>query len=320
MKKILLASALMIHQINSNAQDVHFTQYTPSITLNPAITGTYIGNQRLFTAVKQQQNEGLNNNKTFVLQAESKFLHKKDSAANGINLGIAVISDKFLDGIVKGNYVMASVSHHVNLEADGRQTLGLGFSAGYGNRRVNLSGISFENQFQVDAFNMNLPSGENVLSNLKSYLSVGAGAIYRYQNRLKQTSAEIGLAAFHLNKPKQSFLKDDLQTIPLRFSAQAAIKKGFDNDVSLTFTNIFQSQAGMQYFQTGLAFSHLLGDKKDYALGIGAFYSTNSIWSGIITTQIKKFDIGISYGSSFKAQYQAAYLSNMLELSLMTRL
>jgi hypothetical protein len=73
--------------------------------------------------------------------------------------------------------------------------------------RINFNGIDFEEQFTGYGFNTNLPTGESSLSSMKRYFSVSTGLLYTIKTQ--NSNFDIGVSAFHVNKPKQTFLQDE---------------------------------------------------------------------------------------------------------------
>jgi hypothetical protein len=57
---------------------------------------------------------------------------------------------------------------------------------------------------------------------MKSYVSASAGITY--SAKTEKSNFDLGVAAFHLNKPKQTFLKDDNEFLAMRKVAHATSK------------------------------------------------------------------------------------------------
>jgi type IX secretion system PorP/SprF family membrane protein len=216
MKKNILLSALIVTAINLFAQDPHFSQFfmAPQL-INPALTGT--GSEaKLAANFRQQWSNAGTPFRTISLAGDGK-LYQSESGSF-IGGGLTFMSDQSMNGAFKSTY--ASTAVNVNIALFEGHSIGLGFEGCYGNRRIDYSELTFGEQFRSYGFDVTLPTGESALSNMKPFLSLGTGFIYSYKE--PYFNVEAGFAAFHVNKPQQSFVNDALQHVPVRFTAFAS--------------------------------------------------------------------------------------------------
>ena len=87
------------------------------------------------------------------------------------------MNDRTMKGTFRSNYVSAAASYHVKLDEQGRANIGAGLMGTYANRRVDLSALSFDEQFTSGGFNRTLPTGEAALQQMKPFISIGAGLL-----------------------------------------------------------------------------------------------------------------------------------------------
>src|SRR6185436_618076 len=106
-----------------------------------------------------------------------------------VAIGGMMMYDHTLDGALKGNYASFNVSGNIRLmkkegyEMNGsrsrhmskikmddgaEQRLGVALGVSYGKRRLDLTKLTFENQFTGNGFDTNLPTGESAFANMKS--------------------------------------------------------------------------------------------------------------------------------------------------------
>jgi hypothetical protein len=75
---------------------------------------------------------------------------------------------------------------------------------------------------------------------MKPYVSASAGITYSASN--EKSNFDIGVAAFHLNKPRQTFLKDDKEFLPIRKVAHANFETFINERLVFNTNAIYQYQ------------------------------------------------------------------------------
>lgn len=330
-KIILFLLFFSITGENLHAQDPHFTQFQNSpLTFNPAQTGLFTTRLtpthiRILSNYRRQWYSSQSPFNTATIQFDTKIAASNEEddfdKPNLINFGIVFMYDQSLNGLLKGNYFMATGSLHKILEEnDGSfKSLGLGFGACYGNRRVDLSQISFSQQFTSGGFDLNLPNGEPGLTDMKPYLSLNAGLVYQSTSgEYNQNEFKFGVSGFHLNKPKQTFSKDPLQVLPMRFSAQLEyLTRNTRNFNYLETKIIYQKQAAINYLQLSAIYNvNIGGSDMLNSIGFGANYRLNSVISPYLAVAITGFRFGCSYDITTTKLKSGLSQSRSMEFSL----
>lgn len=295
------------------AQDPHFTQfYNSPLTVNPAYTGVFntIGsttNIRVLSNYRSQWNNSLSPYTTGTLQFDSKLGSQVDGNViqNTFNLGLLGMYDQSLNGAFKSSYIMGTGSLHIPVGVSRNngfygytKSIGLGFGAAYGNRRVDLSQISFSQQFSSGGFDLTLPNGEVGLNNLKPFLSLNAGLLYQSKSgNDRENEFKIGISGYHLNKPKQTFFDDPLQVIPMRFAFQMEyLKRNTTNFSFLETKLIYQYQQSINYLLLSAIYNiNIGGINYENSIGFGANYRLNDAISPYLGLAISGFRFGCSY-------------------------
>jgi type IX secretion system PorP/SprF family membrane protein len=237
------------------SQDPHFTQfYNSTLTVNPAYTGVFSckdetnnpTNIRFLSNYRNQWSNTQSPYNTGTVQIDAKLgsqdeVIEANTIQNKVNLGLLCMYDQSLNGALKSSYFMGTASLHLAVgngsgfgigtakSAEHTKSLGLGFGFVYGNRVIDLSKISFSQQFTSGGFDLTLPNGETGLNNMKPFFSLNAGLLYQSQDEGKDNRFKLGISGYHLNKPKQSFLKDESQIVPVRYSIQMEYMKYLSN-------------------------------------------------------------------------------------------
>ena len=315
--KYLLIFLFTIPGFILKAQDPHFTQfYSAPLSVNPAYTGVFSGKIRLLSNSRIQYVSAASSFNTVTFGIDGKLGKNKTEGQNPFNAGILLMHDNSLNGIVQSNYATAAASYHIPLDEDAFQTLGIGFSAVYGNKNINFSELSFGNQFLNGEFNLSVPSGENALNNMKPFITGGAGLLYQNANEDKGSFFDIGVSCYNFNKPKQTVIKDQYQFIPIRFSGQISYQKYLSDDILLSARAIYQNQAATEYYQGGLLFEKLLGAEKEQTIGAGAWYRSKDAVSPYLRLGIKQFLIGMTYDIPVNDLKSASKNYRSMEVSL----
>ena len=295
------------------AQDPHFTQfYNSPLTVNPAYTGVFATqgsttNSRVLTNYRSQWNNSQSPYNTGTIQFDSKLGSQDDGNViqNPFNLGLLCMYDQSLNGAFKSSYLMGTGSLNIPVGESGNngfdgysKSLGLGFGAVYGNRRVDLSQISFSQQFSSGGFDLSMPNGEVGLNNMKPFFSLNAGLLYQsISGEGRENEFKIGFSGYHLNKPKQTFYNDPMQIIPMRFAFQIEYLKRSTTNYSFLETKlIYQNQASINYLLLSAIYNiNIGGNDYENSIGFGANYRLNDAISPYFALAISGFRFGCSY-------------------------
>lgn len=90
-----------------------------------------------------------------------------------------MLLDNSMSGGLRSTYMSVSGTYHKGLSEQHRH--GIGFQSTYGNRIIDFSRLTFNNQFATDGFDTNLPSGESVLFSIKPTNCVIFFWYYRFE-------------------------------------------------------------------------------------------------------------------------------------------
>ena len=314
MKKKLLFLPAIVLSVNLIAQDPHYSQFfmAPQL-INPALTGT--GSEaKLAANFRQQWSNAGTPFRTMSLAGDGKLY----SAASGsfVGGGITFMSDQSMNGAFKSTYLSGALAVHIALFEG--HSLGLGFEGCYGSRRIDYSELTFGEQFRSYGFDLSLPTGESALSNMKPFMSLGTGMIYRYKE--EYLNIEAGFAAFHVNKPQQSFVDDALQHVPLRLAAFASGDYVASDRLILNFNVAFQQQQTQHYLTAGgCAGLDISGGQRQKMLYAGGWYRTRDAFFPYVGLMIGNFQFGLSYDVTLSKQNSSSIPPQSMELSMIIR-
>ena len=308
---------LTVVSLNVSAQDPHFSQFfmAPQF-INPAQMGNFDGSWRLMGNFRQQWGLAETPFTTAVGAYEMKITGS-DEEQNTLAAGIAFMFDKSMSGAFKSNYAVVNIGYQA-LMGD-YSSLGVGFHGMYANRRIDYSALTFGEQFtSINGFDAAALNGETNLVEPKPYYSFGSGLEYDYRNEILEFG--VGAAAFHLNKPKQSFVADKDWVIPMRYVGHTYFNYSFNPFLSMNLNGIFQYQSKPSYFALGGAMGmDISGGEGSGKLYAGGWFREGDAFYPYIGLEVKKVQLGFSYDITHSKQNQGPTIPQSFEMSFIIR-
>jgi type IX secretion system PorP/SprF family membrane protein len=345
MNKVIAAVLALLVVNISLAQDPGFSQFFSSpLNVNPALTGNINTKWRVLSNYRSQWSGPGEPYTTGTLSIDSKiFMNDVGNYVDEnfrVGIGGMMLYDEVMGGALKSNYASFNVSgnillgaaggrdvntgwkirhrSHVNSENTIDHRLGVGLGVIYGNKRFNVDKLSFEEQFTGTGFNINLPTGEAALSQMKPYVSVSAGLLYSLVS--ENATMDIGVSAFHFNKPKQTFLSDNKQYLPTRYAAHANLETYLSEHVILNSNGIYQQQSGASYFSIGGALGYLFQqNERDIIINGGLWYWSKNALVPYAGFSYGNFQFGFTYDITISKLNEAAIRPNTYEVSMILR-
>jgi type IX secretion system PorP/SprF family membrane protein len=206
----------------SGAQSLHFSQWFNSpLTTNPANTGFIPdADYRIGANYRTQWSNVMSvPYKTMSIFGDAQVLRNK--IENGwIGVGAVLLSDVAGAGKLKTNKAYASLAYHQMIGISSLLTVG--FNAGWVNKRINTSDLTFPDQFDGKFFSNQLPT--SVLLDVRSisYFDLQTGINYAYFPTDK-IYLNGGLAIWHINRPRESFFSTEQAGFDSRLSSRYSV-------------------------------------------------------------------------------------------------
>ena len=250
-KGIAILFLIFLNVDYTYSQDPSFSQFFSSpLNINPALTAHINGDWRVISNFRDQWLGPASPYRTGTVSFDTKLFQNRfaniTEDGNVAGAGIMLMNDNAMGGVVKSNYASGNVSYSVKLSGGAyKHKLGLGFAGIYGHRRIDFQRIDFEEQFTGYGFNTNLPTGESSLSSMRPYFSMSAGLLYSISS--EKSNFDLGVSAFHVNRPKQTFLQDQNQVLPVRYVVHANFEQFINDQTVLNLNTIYQRQLTAQY-------------------------------------------------------------------------
>ncbi len=289
------------------AQDIHFSQmaYSP-LTLNPALAGAN-GPLQAIVNYRTQWKSVASPYTTIAASFDARINENKRQKKGIFAVGVNFYNDQAGDARISSTNANVNLAYHLIL--DEKSKLGAGIYGGFGQRSISPGAGKWGSQFNGNAYDPALSSGESFLSDRFSYLDVGAGAVYTYKNSERymtsnnQRDINIGVAMYHLSKPDYSFLSANDERLYMRLSVFANAVIGIENTKMSIMPGIYyQRQKTAQELMFGTYFRYMIqeesritGYNKGAFLSIGAFYRNKDALVAKMMFEFSDYSAGFAY-------------------------
>ncbi len=277
------------------AQDIHFSQFNASpMNLNPALTGMFDGEYRFAGNHRNQWLAIPVPYKTYSMSADMKLPYK--IGKNTVGAGIIINTDKAGDSGFGTNQAALALSYVHKLNKQATQLLSLGFQAGISAKYFNAGKLTFDNQYNGDAYDPGISSIENFSTTRINYFDASLGVNWLYKIR-QRTLINIGSAVFHISGPRQSFFNDNNIKLDRKLIQHGIFQINLNPGMDLISSVLFASQGKFSELVAGTSLKYFLRSKVSLgtAIYLGTYYRAKD--AVILTSGLDydNFTFGISY-------------------------
>jgi len=285
----------------SYAQDLHFSQYfNAPLLVNPANTGfnpdydfRIGGNYR-----SQWANVG-NPYRTMSLWDDTKLFTNRFE--NGwVGAGLSLLKDEAGSGSLSSTSGYATIAYHQMLGYN--SLLSGGFGLGFISKRIDISKLSFDNQWNGKFFDLTIPPNEPFAYSQTSYLDLQMGLNYAYFAS-ENVYFNAGVSISHINTPRESFFDPSVSDNRLerRYTAfaNASIKI---QDIWIVNPNIYISKMGNAW-ETVVGFNanrDLSGDGVSQFI-IGLYYRNKDALIPMVGYQVNDMKFTVNYDATISS-------------------
>lgn len=326
--------------VSALAQSFHFSQYNVNHALiNPGLTGAKSHHQgsTVFRSQWQSVGSGITtlgaSYETRLGPVEatiadsSKHLSKFRNIEN-MAAGISCFQLRSNEGYSQLNVLFALASRYYLTR---ESFLSIGMQGAFG--QVNQGGASliYPNQFMGNGYDPNLPNGETVQMDSKTYGFFNAGLSWVYSRDMQglrtydQLYASAGLSVYYINRPQIG--RDPKAKIHNHFVFHGEVEFGINQTpYSLNTMYLVQVNGPSKEFVFGAIAKYALRDQSKYTgliqsskIGIGLHHRIND---AVIVQSIfewQRWCAGISYDITISTLNQASLYRGGMELTLAYR-
>lgn len=314
---ILLAVCTCAGHAIAFTQDLHFSQYFNSpLLINPANTGFSPDVDWRLGANYRNQWSSLTNNpyKTMSAWGDAQILNNRID--NGwIGIGGSILRDVAGSGGLTSTKAFASIAYHqlVGLNS----LVSTGFNIGYINQRIDFTKLTFDDQWNKNFFDVNVPSGEPFAYSSIGFFDLQAGVNYALFPS-DNAYFNVGLSVMHINRPKESFFSNsNVDTrIPVRYTL--FLNGSFKlNDQWIINPNTYISEMAKAYeVVLGMNAHYNLSGDGNTQLIAGAYYRYKDAIIPTVGYQLNDLSITVSYDVTASGLSQYNQSRGAYELSL----
>ncbi len=298
-KEMLLVAVCIMQYSMMHAQDLHFSQYfnTP-LLVNPANTGFApdVDWRAGINYRNQWASVTPNPYKTMSAWGDVQLFNNR-FPDGWVGLGATLLKDVAGSGSLSATRGFASIAYHQLLGL--KSLLSGGFNVGFVNKRIDISKLTFDNQWNGKFFDVTTPSGESFAANSVTYLDIQAGLNYAFFPS-ENAYFNAGFSAMHLNRPKESFFAEEFEDTRLDPRLTIFLNGSFKlNNQWIINPNVYVSKMGTVYETVGGLNAHynLSGDGNSQLIG-GLYVRLKDALIPMIGYQWNDLAITINYDAT----------------------
>ncbi len=296
MQKILLKCGVLVLCLlfftKSDAQDLHFSQFQNSpLNHNPALTGIFNGDKRFIANYRRQWFDVPVDYMTFSGSYDMKF--RPDGANSFFSAGAIFNYDQAGDARLATAYLGLNGSYTYGFTPGVLLTAGV--QLGGGQKSLRTSELTWGNQWNGTKFDPTIDPKEAIESS-NFYFDLGAGLNLRLQSS-SRTRLDIGVGAFHLNKPNSTFYNDASVELPLRTAIQAMGSLQLVSFLDLQVNGLYQTSGPFQEIVAGAMLNFHISQKRarEVQFAVGAAVRIDDAIIPMVEFQYDGWRVAFSY-------------------------
>lgn len=317
LKFFLLSAIAIVASITINAQELHFSQYFNNpLIINPANTGfAPDADYRVGGSYRTQWSSvGGSPYKTMSLWGDVQLFNNRFENA-WVGVGGALLRDVAGNGTLTSTRAFGSAAYHQLIGYNG--LLSLGFNVGFVNKRVDISKLNFNSQWNGNFFDVTIPSGEPFAFNSTNYFDLQAGINYSYFPS-DDLYLNVGFSARNINRPSESFFTPGIgdQRVPNHFTLFANASYKLSN-LWIVNPNIYVNKiANQTQVVMGMnAQRNLSGDGVTQMI-VGLYYRFKDAAIPLVGYQLNDYKITFSYDATVSSLSSVNQTRGAYEISL----
>ena len=331
-KKSILLSAVVVAAFQTQAQDLHFSQYyTQASTLNPSLVGNYDGSYRMAAIYRDQWSSAVGSSGFRTVGADVDFcLLEGYLRTDKLAIGVGFFNDRSGSAGLSILNANLTVAYHKGFGKTGQHRLSVALQGAFIQKRVEspLFGDQFlgHNETPANAstesFNRGFMQGDFNLG------------LYWRSNFKDKVKLGLGVGAYHLITPKQSSVTsqttlttDKNSVLPRKFNADVSVEAFLDkkNKVSITpemlvmfqspFMEILPGLSATYYFNTGFRTNNSISAGLRFRYS-GLKQGTSDAVIPMINAEFRNVRLGFAYDVNVSSLKTSTTNRGAFEISL----
>ena len=213
-----------------------------------------------------------------------------------------------------------ALNYHKSVRKEKTKDISLGFMGGYAEKRIDLSKITTNNQFDGAAYNPALADGETFTTPDVHYWDGSVGMSFNTTFGVDQrNSMFIGAAMHHLNRPKNSFYQDASNELDPKYVFSGGVKLAIDEQSYFTIEADHSMQGQARETIGGVMYSYKLGELSDdpkYIFNLGAYLRWKDAFIPVVKIDMLPLSVAISYDVNVSSLQTVSQGRGGIELSV----
>lgn len=305
------------------AQDIHFSQfYETAIVRNPALIGIYKEDYKIAFQYRNQWSSIGKGFRTGLLSAEGRFAINNHSN-DYIGIGLLGYSDKAgrIDFSTIGVY--PAINYNKSMDDASNSYISVGITAGYVSRSIDVSKMTFDNQYQNGSYSATNSNGEQQLPDPKlNHWDLGAGISFN-SSPSQNLNYYFGISSYHFATPRNSFYRNN--SSPVRLDARWNVNLGINTVLNDAWGLQIHGNYMIQGPYNETIAGALLkwgkpddGERAPFALYGGAFYRFGDAIVPTLKMDWKGQTFAFSYDINISSLRTVSNLKGGFELTVFT--
>jgi type IX secretion system PorP/SprF family membrane protein len=309
----LVGLFLLLWQVNSSAQDIHFSQFfeTPLLR-NPSLAGIFTGDYRVQAVYRDQWRSVATGYKTVSVNGEYKLpVGKMDDF---LTIGGQILFDRAGSAALTQTSILPVINYHKSLSTEKNSYLSLGFMGGVVNRNFDRSKMTTDGTYTG--------GGDNEPTVIPNYTYLDGSVGMSYNAQLSEDPEDnyyLGVAYHHFTNPENSFFRDPAVTLYPKWVASAGFRFGVTEWSYITIQADHSMQKKYQETITGAMYGLKLGpeiDNPEYVVHGGLFLRWSDAFIPVVKVDHRGFTFAFSYDVNISKLKPASLGRGGFELSL----
>ena len=324
--KQIITSLFLLVTILSQAQDFHFSQFnTIPLALNPALTGTLKGDQRAILNYRSQWGSVAYPYETASLSIDAG-LFKNRLKTGFLGVGLFVLNDKAGITQLTTNIASLSLAYHAKLSQEHYLTAGI--SSGIIHKNISEGNLTWDNQFDGNAYNASLSPGEAfdfnsfILGDFSTGIAWSYYSVTHDESKNRGIQSQLGVSWLHANKPDLKFYNKEQMYSRYAVYGKASFGVGMSG-VAIIPSGYFTNQGPENELVAGTSVRYVPKENrsiyskvKGSAVSAGVYYRNQDAVIFTVGLEAGRFAMSFSYDVNISDLKIATNKNGAFEISL----
>ena len=312
--KIMLLLLFTLLQVNG--QDLHYSHFMQApLQRGASECGNFNGDLRLTGISRRQWASVSTPYRTLGFSADGKLgaMHPK---LNGLSAGVVMNYDRAGDGDLTGLQMLISLSYQLAITRDSSHFFRAGLSGGWVQRNINFNAFTFDNQYDGDVFQAQLPSGERFGDN--NFMTGDFGFGFGWTGKNDKGLLDAGFQCMHFNRAQWTFLEAGNAQYPLLYQFTLSGVRYSDNKMQWKPALMYLRQDQNTEITGGTELQFSLRDRpvRAWAFSVAGWYRYKDAVIPQVALYYDKFRFGFSYDINISSLREASNYRGGAEFSI----